>query len=233
MRRLLNPREVQELQRLQGEEISLEEAELDLPFRPRPLPRRRRAGRFPNAHRAFLAVKLGAMVDQPRSVRESLALGNRTAWHPLRKGFTSPRARVQWPHAWIGRPLPGPRPDRQNRRVFDRRRRHAPRGDRRTAQGHWVRELVLAAHGSRSGAADHSALRSRVLHHIFPRGLFNRPVPPDVLTAPACEGCQQTLQPDEEYFRTFAAAGAYQDASARELWEGRITRSFDNSPGLR
>jgi hypothetical protein len=54
-----------------------------------------------------------------------------------------------------------------------------------------------------------------------------------VLTAPACEGCQQSLQPDEEYFRTFAAAGAYQDASARELWEGRITRSFDNSPGFR
>jgi hypothetical protein len=41
------------------------------------------------------------------------------------------------------------------------------------------------------------------------------------------------LQPDEEYFRTFAAAGSTVDPTARELWDGKITRSFENSPGLR
>lgn len=69
--------------------------------------------------------------------------------------------------------------------------------------------------------------------HIFPRGLFPPPLPRDMLTAPACEECQQRLQPDEEYFRTLVASGAYSDETARELWDGKIKRSFDNSPGFR
>lgn len=68
--------------------------------------------------------------------------------------------------------------------------------------------------------------------HVFPRGLFPPPRP-ELLTAPACADCQQRLQPDEEYFRTFAAAGAYQNESARKLWTGKITRSFDDSPAFR
>lgn len=72
--------------------------------------------------------------------------------------------------------------------------------------------------------------------HVFPRGLFppgkmpSHPAPP---IAPACEACQQTIQPDEEYFRTLAASGSYADADARTLWEGKIARSFENSPGFR
>ena len=68
--------------------------------------------------------------------------------------------------------------------------------------------------------------------HIFPRGLFPPPLPEDMLTAPACVDCQQRLQPDEEYFRRFAAAGSYADAKAKELWDGKIVRSFDNSPAF-
>lgn len=74
---------------------------------------------------------------------------------------------------------------------------------------------------------------ARTRDHVFPRSLFTRPLPPDMLTAPACDDCQQRLQLDEEYFRTFAAAGSYQDESARELWDGRIKRSFEKSPGFR
>lgn len=69
--------------------------------------------------------------------------------------------------------------------------------------------------------------------HIFPKGLFPPPLPQGMLTAPACEECQQRLQPDEEYFRTFVAAGSYSNETAKELWDGKIKRSFDNSPGFR
>lgn len=54
-----------------------------------------------------------------------------------------------------------------------------------------------------------------------------------MLTAPACGECQQRLQPDEEYFRTLAASGAYRDPSARKLWDTKIVRSFSNSPAFR
>ncbi len=69
--------------------------------------------------------------------------------------------------------------------------------------------------------------------HVFPKGLFPPPLPLDMLTAPACDECQQRLQPDEEYFRTLAASGAYRDPSARELWDTKILRSFSNSPAFR
>lgn len=72
--------------------------------------------------------------------------------------------------------------------------------------------------------------------HVFPRGLFppgSLPSHPEPPIAPACAECQQAIQPDEEYFRTLAASGAYADEAARNLWEGKIKRSFDNSPGFK
>lgn len=69
--------------------------------------------------------------------------------------------------------------------------------------------------------------------HIFPKSLFIPPLPQDMLTAPACGPCQQAIQPDEEVFRNFVAAGSYGDVTARALWEGRVAGSFTNSPGLR
>lgn len=69
--------------------------------------------------------------------------------------------------------------------------------------------------------------------HVFPQCLFARPLPQDMLTAPACGDCQQLLQPDEEIFRNFVVAGSYGDATARALWETKVTGSFANSPGLR
>lgn len=77
---------------------------------------------------------------------------------------------------------------------------------------------------------------ARTRDHVFPRALFPRgtlPAHPPPPIVPACDGCQQRLQPDEEYFRTLVASGAYADSVARDLWEGQIARSFDNSPGLR
>ncbi len=69
--------------------------------------------------------------------------------------------------------------------------------------------------------------------HIFAKSLFVPPLPQDMLTAPACSACQQAIQPDEEVFRNFVAAGSYGDATAWALWEGKVAGSFENSPGLR
>lgn len=69
--------------------------------------------------------------------------------------------------------------------------------------------------------------------HVFPKCLFTPPLPQDMLTAPACQTCQQSIQPDEEVFRNFVAAGSYGDATARALWEGKVAGSFANSPALR
>jgi hypothetical protein len=69
--------------------------------------------------------------------------------------------------------------------------------------------------------------------HVFPKCLFVPPLPVDMITAPACRACQQDIQPDEEVFRNFVAAGSYGDATARALWEGKVAGSFENSPGLR
>lgn len=68
---------------------------------------------------------------------------------------------------------------------------------------------------------------------MFPKCLFVPPLPQDMITAPACEACQQAIQPDEEVFRNFVAAGSYGDETARALWEGKVAGSFKNSPGLR
>jgi hypothetical protein len=69
--------------------------------------------------------------------------------------------------------------------------------------------------------------------HVFPKCLFVPPLPQDMLTAPACRACQQRIQPDEELFRNFVAAGSYSDATARALWETKVAGSFVNSPGMR
>lgn len=69
--------------------------------------------------------------------------------------------------------------------------------------------------------------------HVFPKGLWPPPRPADLPTAPACLDCQRAHALDEEYFRTIVAGGAYANETARNLWDGKIKRSFDRSPGLR
>lgn len=78
------------------------------------------------------------------------------------------------------------------------------------------------------------ASNARTRDHIFPKSLWSPPYPEDALTAPACVVCQKRLAPDETYFRTVAAAGgAGMDPTARELWEGKIRRSFNLDPRSR
>lgn len=65
---------------------------------------------------------------------------------------------------------------------------------------------------------------------MFPRCLFEKQLPMDMITALACMACQQGIQPDEEVFRNFVAAGSYGDETAREMGgEGR--RLLQERPG--
>lgn len=67
--------------------------------------------------------------------------------------------------------------------------------------------------------------------HVFPKQLFHPPLPSNMITAPACSGCQQSLQPDEDYFRFFVTGTAYGHSTATRLWEGPMRRGFRRPQG--
>ena len=41
--------------------------------------------------------------------------------------------------------------------------------------------------------------------HIPPKGLFGKPLPPNLMTVPACDKCHKSTTDDDEYFRTVIA----------------------------
>jgi hypothetical protein len=67
--------------------------------------------------------------------------------------------------------------------------------------------------------------------HVFPRQLFHPPRPDNLITAPACEGCQKALQTDEDYFRFFITGTAYGHDEARKIWDGPMRRAFRRPQG--
>jgi len=59
--------------------------------------------------------------------------------------------------------------------------------------------------------------------HLFPSGLFNRPLPTNLPTLPACTECNNALSSEEEQFRVFLASGmAYENESGFRIWNERI-----------
>lgn len=54
--------------------------------------------------------------------------------------------------------------------------------------------------------------------HVPPQGMFDRPLPSDLFTVPACRGCNGGFQKDDEYFRDCVAidrrSGNHPDAIA-------------------
>jgi hypothetical protein len=58
--------------------------------------------------------------------------------------------------------------------------------------------------------------------HVPPKCLFLRPRP-QLITVPACHGCNDSFKLDYEYFRiAVTAEAAYRDETATELWSNRI-----------
>ncbi len=59
--------------------------------------------------------------------------------------------------------------------------------------------------------------------HVFPRCLFNKPLPKNLLTVPACYECNNALSKDEELFRVMIASGmAYETRAGNQIWDERI-----------
>lgn len=62
---------------------------------------------------------------------------------------------------------------------------------------------------------------------MFPKNLFRRPLPSDLLTAPACSSCNNSLSDDEEIFRIFVTSGDVYDTEAgRGIWDERVRPSL-------
>ncbi len=63
--------------------------------------------------------------------------------------------------------------------------------------------------------------------HLFPRGLFNNPLPTNLPTLPACSECNNALHKAEVQFRFFLASGmAYDQEPGFRIWKERIIPSF-------
>lgn len=59
--------------------------------------------------------------------------------------------------------------------------------------------------------------------HIFPKGLFNKPLPSNLPQLITCEECNNGLSHAEELFRVFLASGmAYESDAGRRIWTERI-----------
>lgn len=59
--------------------------------------------------------------------------------------------------------------------------------------------------------------------HLFPSSLFNKPLPTNLPTLPACTECNNALSSDEEQFRVFLASGmAYETEHGFRIWNERI-----------
>lgn len=59
--------------------------------------------------------------------------------------------------------------------------------------------------------------------HLFPSSLFNKPLPTNLRTLPACSECNNALSSDEEQFRVFLASGmAYENEPGFRIWNERI-----------
>lgn len=59
--------------------------------------------------------------------------------------------------------------------------------------------------------------------HLFPSGLFNKPLSSNLLTLPACRECTNALSSDEEQFRVFVASGmAFERKAGFRIWTERI-----------
>lgn len=60
--------------------------------------------------------------------------------------------------------------------------------------------------------------------HLFASGLFNRPLPTNLPTLPACTECNNALSSEEEQFRVFLASGlAYENEPGFRIWNERIS----------
>lgn len=70
--------------------------------------------------------------------------------------------------------------------------------------------------------------------HIPPRGVFPRPLPPSMITVPACVQCNNGSSVQDERFRVYLAmATSYYNTEATRLWKEQALRTLDSNQKLR
>lgn len=70
--------------------------------------------------------------------------------------------------------------------------------------------------------------------HVPPESFFPKPKPSDLITVPACAGCNGSAGKDEEFFlATFMFSEAGESVAGKKLWNEKIHRMYDKNKGLR
>lgn len=71
--------------------------------------------------------------------------------------------------------------------------------------------------------------------HVVPKQLYarSRRTGSQLITVPCCQSCNTSWQDDEVHFRNVLAVAGDTTPAVRELWEGKILRSFAQPDGLR
>ena len=68
--------------------------------------------------------------------------------------------------------------------------------------------------------------------HVPPEQMFPDPKPSNLITVPACSGCNKGFQRDEDYFRSlFGIIGAPTEQDEPEFW-AKVGRGLQRSPAL-
>jgi hypothetical protein len=70
--------------------------------------------------------------------------------------------------------------------------------------------------------------------HVPPKGIFSRPLPRDLITIPACEGCNRsTSQLDEQFRVHLSLRVGIDDSDASRFWKKEALRTVKHNRRLR
>ena len=71
--------------------------------------------------------------------------------------------------------------------------------------------------------------------HVFPKGIFPKPRPHNLITLNCCRKCQISYMKDEEYFRNMliASQDVYETKSGMTLWSTKVLKGLTRTPGIR
>lgn len=76
--------------------------------------------------------------------------------------------------------------------------------------------------------------RANTVDHVPPKNMFPSPRPNNMITVPACDGCNNKYAKDEEYFiasMMFTDAG--DSVAGNMLWKQRLERMYSKNRGIR
>ena len=70
--------------------------------------------------------------------------------------------------------------------------------------------------------------------HIPPKGIFNKPLPSDLITVPACSKCNQGTSPQDEEFKTILSLMmGVETTDTKRFWDEGALRTFNHNRRLK